>query len=760
LLFRPQASRDPSIGRDLMTVPFGDLATVVRTASAPAIALAGEALWQAASARITGVREALGVVRPRVVNFQANDICNHRCVMCRIWEQKRGDELSPGELRTLLSDPWFSAVEHVGITGGEPTLRPDLPELYRAVREALPALVAGSFITNGFLVDRVISLYETIHQDYHAAGKQFGGMISIDGVGEVHDTVRGTRGAFERATRTLFGLRDRGIAVHACCTIVKANVAGVHDLLRWGQTHGVYVRFRIGEFINRLYNAGLGEQIRNFDRHETRHLVSFLHLLIERYEPDAAVRRTYGSMLSLLTGGPRLIACPYQDSTAINVDSLGRFAYCAPKGTPHALAGDAEAAVRGHRFERLAIRRTQCDSCIHDYHDEWAAGPAWLAARAPSAATALHGASDRDFPDDDAPTQPFDVTRLQRILLVGWYGTETAGDAAILAGILIEYLERNPALRFVLLSLYPYYSRLMLQDFPPALAARVELAGYESVLAFEAASRCDAVVMAGGPLMDIPQTRLIADLFLHFHRSSRPAAIEGCGIGPLNNETWRRNVAWTARLASRIAVRDSGSAALLRSMGIRKPIEVRRDPSITFLERLDAPSPSAPRGAVIRCFLRELTHEYPQATSPAAADDAIAGFLERLLAWYPDDTIELWPMHYFPVGNDDREFARRMVERIGNGRLRWEQWPRSAEEIARSMTGARFCICMRFHSVVFAATLGVPFFAIDYTAGGKIHGFLQDRDMLGRSVTLAQLPAVTLDALRPATNPVPVEAPR
>jgi polysaccharide pyruvyl transferase WcaK-like protein/MoaA/NifB/PqqE/SkfB family radical SAM enzyme len=741
-----------------MSIPFGGSADVVRGASAPALTLAGEALWQSLTARITNLREALGGGRPKVINFQANDICNHRCVMCRIWEQKRGDEISPACLRTLLQDPYFSEVEHVGITGGEPTLRADLPELYRAVREALPGLVGGSFITNGFLSDRAVAMYDAVHRDYQAAGRQFAGMVSIDGVGEMHDRVRGTRGAFERATRTVFGLRERGVPVHACCTIVKANVFGLEDLLRWGQTHDVYVRFRVGEFINRLYNASLGDQIRNFDRHETRHLVAFLHLLIDGYEPSEIVRRTYGSMLSLLTGGRRLIACPYQDSSAINLDSLGRFAFCAPKGKPHSIAPLAEAAVRRHRLERLEIRERHCDGCIHDYHDEWAVVPGWLAARDRTATLAIHGTTEADFPEREAPTQPFDLTRLRRILLVGWYGTETAGDVAILAGILMEYLGRNPDLRFVLLSLYPYYSRLMLQDLPPALASRIELAGYESVLAFEAASRCDAVAMAGGPLMDIPQTRLIADLFLHFQRTSRPTAIEGCGIGPLNHEAWRRNVTWIARLASRIAVRDRGSADLLRSMGIRAPITVRPDPSITYLKQLEVSRGTRSGPPIIRCFLRELTHEYPQATSIADSSAALESFLRRLLAWYPEASIELWAMHYFHVGNDDRDFARRLCERIGDARLRWEARPRAADEIAQAMIDADLCVCMRFHSVVFAATLGAPFFAIDYTAGGKIHGFLADHGLLAQSATLAQLSGITEDAFRTATRSAPAAA--
>jgi polysaccharide pyruvyl transferase WcaK-like protein len=41
------------------------------------------------------------------------------------------------------------------------------------------------------------------------------------------------------------------------------------------------------------------------------------------------------------------------------------------------------------------------------------------------------------------------------------------------------------------------------------------------------------------------------------------------------------------------------------------------------------------------------------------------------------------------------------------------------------MSESPFSICMRFHSVLFAQTLGVPYVAIDYTGGGKIKGFLE-----------------------------------
>lgn len=71
--------------------------------------------------------------KPHVINLLANDICNSRCAMCLIWKQKRTQELTPVELEQILRDPLFSNVRFVGITGGEPTLRRDLPELFDVV---------------------------------------------------------------------------------------------------------------------------------------------------------------------------------------------------------------------------------------------------------------------------------------------------------------------------------------------------------------------------------------------------------------------------------------------------------------------------------------------------------------------------------------------------------------------------------------------------------------------------------------------------
>jgi glycosyltransferase involved in cell wall biosynthesis/polysaccharide pyruvyl transferase WcaK-like protein len=575
-------------------------------------------------------------------------------------------------------------------------------------------------------------------------------MVSIDGVGVVHDKVRGKKDAFEKTSKALFGLRSRDVQVTVCCTIVKENVYGIHDLLAWCKSNNFYVRFRIAEFINRLYNENLASQIKNFDEYEIKHLVSFFHLLITEYENDESIKATYYSILSLLTGGKRIVECPYQNLDAINLDSEGSYSVCAPKGKLHKCGNDISADVKVGFEERLFIKSNYCNNCIHDYHSIFIPEVKSDIDNRNQYNTLMFYNSPLPFVTSENQTTEIDLLKMNKILLVGWYGTETAGDIAILNSIIQEYKSLNPELKFVLFSLYPFYSKTTLND----LNESIEILDYHGKLSYQAAQECDAVVMAGGPLMDIPQTKMIAALFKLFYDQKKPGIIEGCGIGPLNVDQYKENVKQIAMMASKISVRDSASSELLRKYGIQKNIEVRTDPSTSFIKSLKLENQT--KENVIRCFLRELTDEYPQGISSETAFKNITGFIQKLLKWYPEFRIELMAMHYFPVGKDDREFAKRIVNEVNDNRLSFDIKPRTPEEILQAMSSAYFCISMRFHSVVFASAINCKFIAIDYTAGGKIKGFLEDSNQLSRMIYLNQLPVVNKNKFEKMLNNRPL----
>jgi Fe-coproporphyrin III synthase len=152
--------------------------------------------------------------------------CDSRCNMCNIWQLPPGDELEPEQYRKLPR-----TLRDINITGGEPFLRDDLVEIVRIIDQRCghPRIVIS---TNGFERRRIA----------HAApgllkiGKNVGIAVSLDGIGEKHDEIRGIPGGFDKVVETLKQLRTIGYRnVRVAFTAQRSNVkhlGAVYDLSR------------------------------------------------------------------------------------------------------------------------------------------------------------------------------------------------------------------------------------------------------------------------------------------------------------------------------------------------------------------------------------------------------------------------------------------------------------------------------------------------------------------------------------------------
>lgn len=128
--------------------------------------------------------------------------CNSRCKTCNVW-QRPNDDFTLEEY-----DKTFASIGHAPywftFSGGEPTLRKDLPEMVGlAYRHCRPGII--NIPTNG-IQDKIIP--GRVEQVLQAApGSEVIINLSLDGVGVKHDIVRGVKGNFERAMRTYAGLK-------------------------------------------------------------------------------------------------------------------------------------------------------------------------------------------------------------------------------------------------------------------------------------------------------------------------------------------------------------------------------------------------------------------------------------------------------------------------------------------------------------------------------------------------------------------------
>ena len=134
---------------------------------------------------------------PANITVSVSYKCNSRCKTCNVWQLPNDD---------LTLDEWDRVFESLGrapywftFSGGEPTWRPDLPEMVEsAYRHCRPGII--NIPTNGIL-DRVIpGRIERVLQV--APESEVVVNLSIDGYGAKHDEVRGVPNNWRRAMST------------------------------------------------------------------------------------------------------------------------------------------------------------------------------------------------------------------------------------------------------------------------------------------------------------------------------------------------------------------------------------------------------------------------------------------------------------------------------------------------------------------------------------------------------------------------------
>jgi len=152
--------------------------------------------------------------------------CNLKCIHCYSSSQNIDyqGELTTGEARVMIDDLAAFGSPVLLFSGGEPLMRPDLPDLLQyAVDRGMRAVIS----TNGTLItkDRAAA--------FRKIGLSYVG-ISLDGTESTHDRFRGVDGAFKAAMKGLHNCQEAGLKVGVRFTVNRHNlsdVPAIFDLL-------------------------------------------------------------------------------------------------------------------------------------------------------------------------------------------------------------------------------------------------------------------------------------------------------------------------------------------------------------------------------------------------------------------------------------------------------------------------------------------------------------------------------------------------
>lgn len=199
-----------------------------------------EPLWPGTEEYLRDFLEKAERLRiPLTGSLELTRRCNLNCVHCYLGPRAgrqalQGLEINAARIRSLIDEMTEAGCMNLLITGGEPLLRDDFPEIYRHAK--MNGLLVTLF-TNGTLVtEKIIDLLRELPPVEVE--------ISIYGAtAEVYESVTRVPGSYETCFRGIRALLDRGVRVNLKTILMTVNRQEFFAMERLAKDLGVRFRF-------------------------------------------------------------------------------------------------------------------------------------------------------------------------------------------------------------------------------------------------------------------------------------------------------------------------------------------------------------------------------------------------------------------------------------------------------------------------------------------------------------------------------------
>lgn len=158
----------------------------------------------------------------KILYIRTNQYCNARCFMCDFWKNIK-TEITEEQFEKVLN--MQEDVEMIRFTGGEPLLCKKLPQF---IAKCHSRGIKTSVITNGLILNTKID--ELVKNGLDQI------VVSVDGsTPEIHDSLRGTTGLFEKIDKILEKIAKEYPSLHTRVNTVvsEKNISDLANLVKW-----------------------------------------------------------------------------------------------------------------------------------------------------------------------------------------------------------------------------------------------------------------------------------------------------------------------------------------------------------------------------------------------------------------------------------------------------------------------------------------------------------------------------------------------
>ncbi len=163
--------------------------------------------------------------------------CNLRCIHCYLKGQRKHstrEEMDADKIRFLLDEVTEAGCLHFLLTGGEPLLRRDFPEIYSHAKKN--GLIVTVFTNGTLITDTVLHLFEELPPRIVE--------ISLYGAtARTYEKITGIEGSFDKCLNGIKRLLDHNIKVGLKTILMSVNSHEFFDIENIAKGFGVKFRF-------------------------------------------------------------------------------------------------------------------------------------------------------------------------------------------------------------------------------------------------------------------------------------------------------------------------------------------------------------------------------------------------------------------------------------------------------------------------------------------------------------------------------------
>ncbi|MFV0468931.1 MAG: radical SAM protein [Dysgonomonas sp.] len=219
--------------------------------------------------------------------------CQMRCQMCNIWKYPtdKVQEITPKDLEKLPD------LKFINITGGEPFQRRDIEDLVAISFQKAPRVVIS---TSGWHYQKIVDLAKKY--------PNIGIRVSIEGLSQRNDELRGRAGGFDNGLRLLLKLREMGVKdIGFGITVSNRNSDDMLWLYRLAKE--LKLEFATATFHNSYYFHKDNNIVTNKDE-----VIENFHILIDELlkenNPKSWGRAFFNlGLINYINGGRRMLPC-------------------------------------------------------------------------------------------------------------------------------------------------------------------------------------------------------------------------------------------------------------------------------------------------------------------------------------------------------------------------------------------------------------------------------------------------------------------